>query len=52
MTGVLTILLLAILGTGLITGGVFVLAGGGWAMIAMGIASLAGAYVLRRGLNG
>lgn len=52
MTGVLTILILAILGASLITGGVFLLAGAGWAMIAMGFASIAGAFVLRRGLNG
>lgn len=47
----LTIALLGLAGAGLITAGVFLLAGLGWSLVAGGVFVLAGAVVLRGGLT-
>lgn len=45
------ILVLGMLGAGLVTAGVFLLAGAGWALIAGGIFALGAALICRNGLT-
>lgn len=50
-TGLLVFLLAAMAGLCLLVGGVFVLAGLGWALVASGAACLAAAGFIRKGLT-
>ena len=47
----IVILLLGLLGVGLMTSGVFLLLGAGWALIAGGVFALVAAVICRNGLT-
>jgi hypothetical protein len=48
---ILAILLLAFIGAGLMTAGIYLLLGAGWALIAGGIFALGAAAICRNGLT-
>lgn len=51
MDTALFIFALAVIGSGLIVAGVYVLAGVGWCLIAGGVMAICAAAFIRRGLN-
>ncbi|HMO74082.1 MAG TPA: hypothetical protein PKD48_01930 [Sphingopyxis sp.] len=50
MNEVIAMLLIAVVGAGLILGGIFMLVGTAWTLIAAGLAFIAFAAVIRRGV--
>lgn len=47
----LMVFIIALLGAGMIAGGVFILAGPGWCLIASGLIAVCAAAFIRRGLT-
>lgn len=45
------VIALAVLGAGMIAGGVYLIAGPGWCLIASGVFAVCAAAILRRGLT-
>lgn len=47
---ILVVLILALIGTGQIVSGVYILAGLGWALIALGLSTILAAVIVSRGI--